>query len=100
MGTSPNSNVRTADFREQYDRLPDDIKKLAKAAFKRFCENPAHPSLRLHELKDLKRGHHRRNSFSVSITMHYRAIYAVDDTENVWYWIGTHADYDVFVGKK
>ena len=31
--------------------------------------------------------------------MQYRAIYATDeDGVNVWYWIGTHADYDVFVG--
>ena len=41
-----------------------------------------------------------RNSSSVSITMQYRAIYTVDGTDNVWYWIGTHADYDVFIGKK
>jgi hypothetical protein len=46
MGTLPNRNVRDADFRELYDRLPDDIKKLAVAAFERFCENPMHPSLR------------------------------------------------------
>jgi hypothetical protein len=100
MGTPPNRNIRDPEFRKLYDRLPDDIKKLARAAFKLFCRDPAHRSLRLHKLKDLKRGHHRRNSFSVTITMPYRAIYTVDGTDNVWYWIGTHADYDVFVGKK
>jgi hypothetical protein len=24
----------------------------------------------------------------------------VDGDTNVWYWIGTHADHDVFTGKK
>jgi hypothetical protein len=31
--------------------------------------------------------------------MQYRAIYVLgDDGVNVWYWIGTHADFDVFAG--
>ena len=53
-----------------------------------------------HELADNKRGRHRRNSFSVSITLRYRAIYTVDGDANVWYWIGSHSDYKVFTGKK
>ena len=32
--------------------------------------------------------------------MKYRAIGVVDGATTVWYWIGTHADYDVFTGKK
>jgi hypothetical protein len=32
--------------------------------------------------------------------MRYRAIAFRDETEdvNVWYWIGTHADYNTFLG--
>jgi hypothetical protein len=30
--------------------------------------------------------------------MQYRAIYVVVDGENVWYWIGTHAEYDKYLG--
>ena len=37
-------------------------------------------------------------SFSVSVTMNYRAIFFLDGPVNVWYWIGTHADYDRFTG--
>lgn len=36
---------------------------------------------------------------SVSITMQYRAIYVVDGDTNVWYWIGSHSDYNNFIGK-
>jgi hypothetical protein len=32
--------------------------------------------------------------------MQYRAIYAVADGKNVWYWVGTHAEYDIFTGGK
>jgi hypothetical protein len=92
-------NVRTAGFKEQLGRLPEEIQELAEAAFDRFVEDPSHPSLRHHALKETKKGRHRSASFSVSITMQYRAIYARDGDTNVWYWIGTHADYDAFIGK-
>ena len=32
--------------------------------------------------------------------MRYRAVYIVDGDANVWYWVGTHADYDRFTGGK
>jgi hypothetical protein len=100
MGTPPDRNVRTREYRELYDRLPSEIRELADAAYELFRENPEHPSLRRHMLEDRKRGRHRQNSFSVSITMKYRAIGVVDGATTVWYWIGTHADHDVFTGKK
>ena len=91
-------NRRTADFRQQYEQLPANIQKLGVAAFKRFCDDPSHPSLRLHELGDSKRGSHLPGSRSVSITRRYRAVYVVKDGVNVWYWVGTHAEYDRFSG--
>ncbi len=92
-------NVRTRGFRMQYGQLPERIRRLAAAAFELFRANPAHPSLRLHDLGDNKRGQHREGSWSVSINMQYRAIYVVDGDRNVWYWIGTHGDHDTFTGR-
>src|SRR5262245_15263378 len=94
--SSANSNVRTRDFRALFAGLPPPIQRTARAAFRTFLFNPAHPALRHHALEDTHRGRHQANSFSVSITMQYRAIYAVDDDVNVWYWIGTHNDYESF----
>jgi hypothetical protein len=37
------------------------------------------------------------NSFSVSINMQYRAIYSVIGETNLWYWIGSHADYNTLL---
>ena len=62
-------NVRTAGYKEQLGRLPEVIQELAEAAFALFVEDPAHPSLRHHALKETKKGRHRAYSFSVSITM-------------------------------
>lgn len=66
----------------------------------RAVRHPHHPSFRLHELEDNKKGEHVPGSFSVSITRQYRAIFVHENGVNVWYWIGTHADYDVFTGGK
>lgn len=104
MGKLPNSfrarNRTTRNFREQYAQLPDEIKKLVRAACHLFDRDPSHRSLRHHALVDTKRSKHRPNSFSVSPTMQYRAIYFAHEGKNIWYWIGTHAAYDAFTGRK
>ena len=92
------NNVRTASFRDLFDQLPITIRQLAEEAFHAFEVNPDHPALRRHRLKDNDRGRHRQGSFSVSITLKYRALYFEDAQTNVWYWIGSHADYDTFTG--
>ena len=93
-------NVRTAEYREREARLPERIRRLSERTFATFLANPAHPSLRLHALEDDGRGRHLAGSTSVSITMQYRAIYVVEDDTNVWYWVGTHNDYDGFTGRR
>ena len=60
--------------------------------------NPKHRSLRLHPLKDTKKGRHASGSFSISLNMQYRAIYVWDGGVAVWYWVGSHADYDRLIG--
>jgi hypothetical protein len=50
-------------------------------------------------LKDTKKGEHVPDSVSISITMQYRAIFVVVDGINVWYWIGSHSEYNRFTGK-
>lgn len=102
MVVAAKRNRRTEAHHRQFAHLDKRIQSLAKRAFRQFVANPAHPSLRWHDLDDCRRGSHMPGSFSVSITMAYRAIYFVDERTdtNVWYWIGSHADYDQFVGRK
>ena len=57
-----------------------------------------HSSLHNHPLDDTRQGRHRKNSRAVWITLRYRAIYVVDGETNVWYWIGSHEDYNIFTG--
>ncbi len=89
-------NRTSENFRRQYAVLPTTVKEAIREACLLFDRDPAHPSLRHHELRDVKKGKHVRGSFSVSPTMQHRAIYVAVDGVNVWYWVGTHADYKTY----
>jgi hypothetical protein len=81
----------TDGFWKCYEHLPEGIKKLAKRAYVRFVDNPYTPSLHF------KRIHSTRPIFSVRITKNYRAVGIQKESEIIWFWIGSHADYDKLV---
>jgi len=83
-----------------FGSLPDRIQKAAKTAYALFQKDPSHPSLNHHALNDTKKGQHQKGSYAVSVTARYRAIYVKDGSTNIWYWIGSHEDYNSFTGKK
>jgi len=93
-------NRRTHGFRLLYAVLPDEIKRAAVAAYARFSRDPSHPGLRCHPLRSSGRGQHFPGSVSITVTMNYRATYIVQNGVSVWYWIGSHADYDTFTGRR
>lgn len=99
-GLSKQPNVRTTAYKGMLSRLPPRIRGLAKEAYKLFLDNPDHPSLAHHPLSDSRKGKHRASSRAISITKRYRAIYVRDEktNTNVWYWIGSHEDYNNLVG--
>ena len=78
----------TADFWELYHGLPPHIREAARAAFQKFLEKPAHPSLRLERLRSDGR------AWSVRVTRSYRAVARRYDDDWLWFWIGSHEDFD------
>lgn len=79
----------TADFWECYNRLPDAIRRQADAAFELLKADPRHPSLRFKRIGKL---------WSVRVGLGYRALAVADDDGPIWFWIGSHADYDRIIG--
>ena len=75
-------------FWEAFDKLPDTIQQSARKKFAIWKENPFHPSLKfkcvnaVHEI------------WSVRISRDYRALGVMNENEIVWYWIGSHTDYE------
>jgi hypothetical protein len=69
--------------------LPPEVRELADQAYARLKQDPRHPSLRLKKVNRF---------WSARVGAHYRAL-AIEATDGlVWFWIGTHADYDRLLG--
>ena len=68
--------------------MPVPVQRAARVAYRQFERSPSHPSLRF------KRIHNRRPIYSVRIARGYRAIGKQDDEGVLWFWIGSHSDYD------
>jgi hypothetical protein len=75
-------------FWKCYHQLPESIKKEAKKAYRQFKKAPDYPGLRF------KRIHSTRPIFSLRITKDYRAVGIQQDNYIIWFWIGSHSDYD------
>ena len=83
----------TRRFRRAYSGLPGPIKERAREAYRRFVENPDHPGLRF------KRVHATEPIYSVRVTKDYRALGLLEDDIMIWFWIGSHADYDELISR-
>jgi hypothetical protein len=81
----------TDKFRKAFAELPADVRKHARQAYRLFIENPHHPSLRFKSI------HPSRRIYSVRIGLDYRAVGIWEEDDIIWYWIGSHADYDKLI---
>lgn len=72
----------------------------AEAAFERFREDPTHPSLHTKPIAGTCSGRVKSGTYSVRVTRSYRALFTRGaDGAYLWYWIGSHADYDQLLGR-
>lgn len=78
----------TSRFWTCYEQLPDPIRELADKKFKLLKSDPRHPSLHFKKV-----GVYR----SVRVGLSYRALATEVEGGLLWFWIGTHAEYDEFV---
>ncbi len=80
----------TIRFRECFNKLPDDIQKIAKKNFDLLKSGYFHPSL------DFK----KVGSFwSVRIGSNYRALAIKDKNNFIWVWTGNYDDYNRLISK-
>ena len=78
----------TASFWGLYEKLPKSIQDLATKNFELLKSNPRHPSLHLKKVGKY---------WSVRIGLKYRTLGVEIDDGLLWFWIGTHAEYDKMV---
>lgn len=75
----------SADFWKLYENLPVAIQELADKNFELLKVDSKHPSLHLK-----KAGKY----WSMRVGIKYRALGVEVDEGMLWFWIGTHAEYD------
>ncbi|MGB4780867.1 hypothetical protein [Candidatus Methylomirabilis sp.] len=76
------------DFWSCYRALPASIREFADKSFGLLKADPTHPSL-----------HFKKVGLfcAARVGLHYRAV-AVEASDGlIWFWIGTHAEYDRLV---
>jgi mRNA-degrading endonuclease RelE of RelBE toxin-antitoxin system len=75
-------------FWRLYRQLPQDVQKLADKNFKLLKADPYHPSLHFKKLGK------QQQVWSVRVGRHYRALGREKPEGILWFWIGTHDEYD------
>jgi len=78
----------TAQFRRHLAALPEDVQKEARKAYQQFVQDPSHPGLRF------KQVHPTLPIYSVRVARGYRAVGQRDERGMLWFWVGSHGDYD------
>jgi hypothetical protein len=73
------------DFWAAYRKLPEAVRNLADKNFVLLKSEPRHPSLHFKKAGKL---------WSARVGRQYRALATEVDGDLVWFWIGSHAEYD------
>jgi len=76
------------DFLNAYRKLPKEVREQARKAYRLFRDNPQHPSL------NFKRVHPSQPIYSARVSRGYRTVGVRSDNVIIWFWIGSHSDYD------
>ncbi len=72
-------------FWDEYNKLPTRIQQIADKNFELLKKDQKHPSLHFKKIK---------NYYSARVGKKYRAIAIQVEEGAVWFWIGSHSQYD------
>jgi hypothetical protein len=78
----------TDSFRTAFRKLPERVQRQALQAYRRWSQDPQHPSLHF------KQVHVSKPIYSVRVALGWRALGIREGDTMVWFWIGSHADYE------
>ena len=77
------------DFWNRYHALPPEVREIADRTFALLKVDPHHPSLHLKKVDQM---------WTVRVGAHYRAPAVSVRDGLLWFWIGSHAEYDRLTG--
>ena len=83
----------TEAFRRLLAELPPPVRRQAREAYRRWHTDPWQRGLQF------KRVHTREPVWSVRVSLGWRAVCVRSDDAAIWFWIGSHADYDALLAR-
>jgi len=81
----------TQRFRDAYQQLPARIQRKADDVYLRWSKDPWNPVFHFKQI------HAEQAIYSVRISIGWRAVGIREDDTIIWFWIGSHADYDKLI---
>ena len=81
-------HLATQRFWNAYERLPESVRSVADANYELLKNDPFHPSLHFKKVGRF---------WSVRAGLKYRALGVQEGDVIVWFWIGSHSDYDKLI---
>ena len=81
----------TSKFWSHHRRLPAGIRRAALKQYRLWLQNPRHPSLQFKKVDAF---------WSARITDDYRALGIMEADTVIWFWIGTHEEYERLINGK
>ena len=84
----------TTGFISCFAKLPERVQRTARKNYQLWRENPSHPSLEFKKLTT------KQAVYSVRAGIGWRAVGVMKDSDTiVWFWIGSHSNYDKLIKK-
>jgi hypothetical protein len=77
-------------FWAAYEALPTEVRDLADKSFALMTNNPEHPSVHLKKVGDY---------WSARVGRRHRVLATEIPDGLLWFWIGTHAEYNRLIGR-
>jgi hypothetical protein len=83
------NHYASPEFWAAYRSLPAEVQSLADKSFALLKSDVRHPSLHLKRVGEF---------ISARVGLHYRVLGVAVSDGILWFWIGTHAEYDKIIG--
>ena len=84
-------SITTEKFRKCFANLPQNIKAEARKVFKTWKSDPFLKNLKF------KKIHNKEDIYSIRIGLHWRALGVKKSNKIIWFWIGSHSEYDKLI---
>jgi mRNA-degrading endonuclease RelE of RelBE toxin-antitoxin system len=84
-------SVTTERFRKAFNKLPKNIQERARQSYQLWKLNNNHPGLRFKQI------HNQKSIYSVRVGLSFRAIGLIEEDTIIWFWIGSHEDYNKLI---